>query len=259
MKKSLLIIYRWLVQLGIDFRKSFYSVKSIIPFFRNYVALLKSSQDSWPIEISQPCLTDRFDFAGTIDRQYFYQDTYVASKIFKANPVKHFDIGSRIDGFIAQISIFRQVTILDIRPLNISIENVFFKQANICDPNFSISEVDSVSCLHTIEHFGLGRYGDPIGVNLWEIGVDNIWKCVAKGGKLYISTPIGKQRIIYNAHRIFKPSTLLNRFDFGTIIEFAHVDDQGNFHKNGPLNISDIDQLASKYNYGLGIFTIVKN
>jgi len=143
--------------------------------------------------------------------------------------------------------------------LNISIENVFFKQANICDPNFSISEVDSVSCLHTIEHFGLGRYGDPIGVNLWEIGVDNIWKCVAKGGKLYISTPIGKQRIIYNAHRIFKPSTLLNRFDFGTIIEFAHVDDQGNFHKNGPLNISDIDQLASKYNYGLGIFTIVKN
>lgn len=252
------VFYRWLVQFGIDLRKFFYSVRSILPFFKNYIKLSSSKSASWPIEITQPCLTDRYDSAGTIDKQYFYQDTYVASKIFEANPDKHFDVGSRIDGFIAQLSIFREVTILDIRPLDMLIKNVVFRQANICDPNFHIEEINSVSCLHTIEHFGLGRYADPIGIDLWEKGVDNIWKIVAKGGKLYISTPIGRQRIVYNAHRVYKPSTLLNRFNSGSLIDFAYVDDQGNFHKNGTLLTEEIDQIASTFNYGLGIFTILK-
>jgi hypothetical protein len=248
---------RWLTQFGIDFRVLIRSLRSLPFFISNYIKLVKKSDKHWPVEVSQPCLSDRFNSAGSLDKQYFFQDIYVAKKIYQGNPQIHIDIGSRIDGFIAQLSVFRTVTILDIRPLESHIENVNFVQADICDPNFIFEKSLSVSCLHTIEHFGLGRYADPVGVDLWKVGLKNIWDIVDFGGLLYLSTPIGRQRIVYNAHRVFQPSSILSQLIDSELIDFAYIDDSGNFN-NGPLDISQIDDMAANFSYGLGIFTIMK-
>ena len=40
---------------------------------------------------------------------------------------------------------------------------------------------DSISCLHAIEHFGLGRYGDPVDVLGHVKALDNIRKALTPG------------------------------------------------------------------------------
>jgi hypothetical protein len=259
MYKFFLVGYRWLMQFGIDLRQFTRAVRGLYPFYKDYFKLKRQKDNNWPVSIAQPCLGDRFDNAGSIDRQYFYQDTYVARKIYEAAPEDHIDIGSRIDGFIAQLSVFRKVKVLDIRPLTMPIQNVSFLQANICDENFEMEKAASVSCLHTIEHFGLGRYGDPIGLDLWKLGLSNVWKIVAPDGKLYLATPIGRQRIVYNAHRVFMPSTVLKQLEDCIVTDFAYVDDQGNFSVGSSLDVNAMDSIASCFDYGLGIFTLQKS
>ena len=57
-----------------------------------------------------------------------------------------------------------------------------------------LSEVcDSISCLHALEHFGLGRYNDPLDPNGHLKGFNNMVKMLKRGGKLYISFPIMKE------------------------------------------------------------------
>lgn len=85
---------------------------------------------------------------------------------------------------------------------------------------------DSLSCLHTIEHFGLGRYGDPIEPDGHLKGLAQLKQMVAPGGILYLSTPIGPKRVEFNAHRVTAASTLIGWFDKGWHIErFAVIND----------------------------------
>lgn len=63
-----------------------------------------------------PMLLDRYKAAGTIDRHYFLQDIYVAKKVIKEQPQRHFDVGSRVDGFIAHLlaGLEGKITIIDV-------------------------------------------------------------------------------------------------------------------------------------------------
>ena len=254
---SLLRVFnRYSTQMGFNFRQMFNGIRSLPIFFIEYFKLRRLSDNSWPISPSFPCLSDRWENAGTLDRHYFFQDMFVARKVFANNPDKHIDVGSRIDGFIAQLSIFRKVEIIDIRPLDINIPNISFIQADISNSKLNIKS-DSVSCLHTIEHIGLGRYNDPIGLNLWEAAFDNIWDMVEYNGLFYFSTPIGKQRIVFNAHRVFKPSTIIKRITNGELVDFSYINDNGDFI-NGPLDAISIDNLCGDFSYGLGIFIFKK-
>lgn len=63
------------------------------------------------------------DNAGTNKRHYFYQDLLVANLIHKSNPICHIDIGSRVDGFVAHIDVFRDIKVLDIRHLEPSVHS----------------------------------------------------------------------------------------------------------------------------------------
>jgi hypothetical protein len=50
------------------------------------------------VEESFPVLTDYGDSAGTARGHYFHQDLLVAQRIFLNKPVRHVDIGCRVDG-----------------------------------------------------------------------------------------------------------------------------------------------------------------
>ena len=136
----------------------------------------------------------------------------VASYIYKANPITHIDIGSRIDGFVAHVASFRKIEIIDIRDLSdIGHENIFFKKIDIMDSNNHLQVTDSLSCLHAIEHFGLGRYGDKLDPNGHIKGFNNILKMIKTGGTLYISFPVSKDNEInFNSQRVFKPTEIFN-------------------------------------------------
>ena len=116
----------------------------------------------WPMA-PYPCLLDRSASAASLG-EYFWQDLYVARRILQAAPRRHSDIGSRIDGFVAHLACVRPVEVYDIRPLPVTIPNVGFRQWDLTEDGEAApgDAADSVSCLHTLEHVGLGRYGDRI-------------------------------------------------------------------------------------------------
>ena len=121
MKKILLKIY-WLIsfQLGFDIRKTIKAFLNFPRFILDMVQFRSSYKGRFNIF---PCLHDKDMQAGSVQDEYFLQDLYIAQKIFKANPNKHIDVGSRVDGFVAHIASFREIEVFDIRVMPMVIKN----------------------------------------------------------------------------------------------------------------------------------------
>lgn len=204
-----------------------------------------------------PILSEFNESAGVMSGHYFHQDLHVARHIFRSQPRRHFDIGSRIDGFVAHVASFMDVHIFDVRGLDSHVPGIHFRQADLMSEQNWGEQVESLSCLHTLEHFGLGRYGDRIDPEGHLKGFKNMVALVAPGGVFYLSFPIGsRERVEFNAHRVFHPTSVLNwaGSEHLTLEEFSWVDDGGNFHQG-----SSIEAAASSYlNYGCGIYVFRK-
>lgn len=254
-------IYKWMLLFGFDFKRSYQTFKGIPRFIRDVrkFKLLIPNDDIFSYSTSYPILSDWNENAGNAQGHYFHQDLLIAQKIFKNKPYKHVDIGSRIDGFVAHIASFREIEIIDIRELNSKIENVLFRKADLMFlPEDLIDYTDSLSCLHALEHFGLGRYGDPLDFYGYLKGLDSMAKLLKSGGKFYFSVPIGNQRIEFNAHRVFSVKYLLQILEINFEVEsFSYVDDKGNLTKNAELNCDLVDSSFNCH-YGCGIFELVK-
>ncbi|MDD1606608.1 MAG: DUF268 domain-containing protein [Methylococcaceae bacterium] len=206
-----------------------------------------------------PCLHDWHEEGGSTQDEYFWQDLYIAQKIYIANPKKHVDIGSRIDGFVAHVASFRAIEVFDIRPVTSDVPNIVFKQADLMNPSQSLVQYcDSVSCLHALEHFGLGRYGDPINPLGYEAGLKNMTNILQQHGLFYLSVPIGIARVEFNAHRVFDPNEILRLAeDNGLLLEeFAWV--QSGVLTKSENPVKNFEELACS-RYALGIFTFRKH
>ena len=119
---------------------------------------------------------------------------------------------------------------------------------------------DSLSCLHAIEHFGLGRYGDPVNPLGYRRGIENLSKFLVSGGHLYLSTPIGRERVEFNANWVFNPSTILDvASSVGlTLYELTVLDQQGGRETVPSPTKQKLDALAKEH-YRLGIFQFIKD
>jgi len=234
-------------------------LRGIPSFIGDYIQLKKELDKTlFPIEL-YPILDDKYKQGGTAKGHYFHQDLVVAKKIYNANPKKHIDIGSRVDGFVAHLAVFREVVIIDIRDLTSQTENIEFQQANMIDMKDDLyNSCSSLSSLHALEHFGLGRYGDPIDVNGHLKGFNNMYNILQESGVFYFSVPIGRQRIEFNAHRVFSIKYLLEMFeDKFDIIDFSFVDDKGDLNEHITLN-DELIETDCACHYGCGIFELRK-
>ena len=247
--------------LGISLQAGYANLKSLTWYFSDYKKLKKQLEhrSDFPFGKYFPILHEKYDTGGITGGHYFHQDLLVAQKIFENKPLKHVDVGSRTDGFVSHIAAFREIEVFDIRPLNVHIENIKFVQADFMIPDSALAEyTDSISCLHAIEHFGLGRYNDSIDADGHLKGLETIYHILKKGGKFYFSTPIGAQRIEFNAHRVFSIQYLLDIFKEKYKLEsFSYIDDEGGLHKDIKLNESMISENCS-CSYGCGVFELTK-
>ena len=263
-RESLKSIHKFIYFFGFNARVFYRNITGIGWYLRDFFKLkrLLKRNKHFSIKSFYAVLTDKSDNAGTLSGHYFHQDLLVAQKIFQQNPIRHVDIGSRTDGFVAHVASFRPIDVIDIRPLKSNSVNINFLQADFMHelPQQFVESTDSLSCLHALEHFGLGRYGDPIDDDGHVKGFNNLKKMVKPGGKLYFSTPIGKeQRIVFNAHRVFSIKYLMELFtEELTIEDFYFVDDNGNLnHPQMPLTANDIE-TSFNCHYGCGIFILNK-
>lgn len=217
------------------------------------------SSHPFPIARINPYPHEKNDQSGTARGHYFHQDLLVAHRIFERNPERHVDVGSRVDGFVAHVAAFRPIEVLDIRPMDSKVRNIVFKQADLISPPPDMQAYcDSLSCLHAIEHFGLGRYGDPIDFEGHIKGLNSLHTLLKPGGTLYLSCPIGPQRIEFNAHRVFGVKYLLSLLEGRfRLRNFSYVDDRGDLHENVEMKEDSLDKDFGCH-YGCGIFELEK-
>jgi cyclopropane fatty-acyl-phospholipid synthase-like methyltransferase len=148
---------------------------------------------------------------------------------------------------------------MDIRDQKSKVRNITFRKADLMQlPDDMINAFDSVSSLHAIEHFGLGRYGDPVDYFGYLKAIDNITRMLQPGGKFYFSVPIGSQRIEFNAHRVFSVRYLIDLFRENFILNsFSYIDDKGDFFEEVNMDQTEIDRNWG-CKYGCGIFELSK-
>lgn len=205
-----------------------------------------------------PIVSDYEDAAGEASGHYFHQDLLVANFVYKRNPRMHVDVGSRVDGFVAHVASFRRIDVIDVRDLqSTGHQNIVFRKANLLDSRALEVKTDSLSCLHVLEHIGLGRYGDPIDPLGHKRGFNCLLDMLEKEGFLYVSFPIGRaDEVHFNAHRVFHPRSVLEwPANKGALelIRFDFVDDHGALHQEVNLNHSTPDVI-----HGCGIYTFRK-
>lgn len=250
----------WLRTFGLDPKRGL-SALSGIARYRDHRRRFRSGLgDSFTWGREMPMLEEWSASSGSLGA-YFHQDLHVAGWIHQEAPRRHVDVGSRIDGFIGNLAVFREVEVLDIRPQPHVIRNIVFRQLDLMEelPAEWTNCTDSLSCLHTIEHFGLGRYGDSIDPEGHLKGLEQLKRMVEPGGLFYLSTPIGPQRVEFNAHRIFAASTVLDWFREGWTIErFAYLDDAETLHDHVDLTTADMDNHFGCHT-GLAILAARKN
>ena len=247
--------------MKIIFRNILNALKNPGWYYKDLKELKKQKGADTTFEFGRkfPILSEKFDEGGIMKGHYFHQDLYIARLIFEANPQKHLDIGSRTDGFIAHVAAYRNIELVDIRPIKSLVKNISITCANLMElPAGMVNYCDSISSLHAIEHFGLGRYGDPIDYFGYLKALQNIAKIVKTGGTFYFSVPIGPQRIEFNAHRVFSIKYLLDVLSENFSIKaFSYVNDEGDFFENVELTEKNIlSNLGCTY--GCGIFTCIK-
>lgn len=191
---------------------------------------------------------------------YFWQDLWCARKIFQRKPSAHYDIGSRVDGFIAHVLPFMPVTMIDIRPLPEKVEGLRFIQADATNlEGIADKSIVSLSALCSPEHFGLGRYGDPVDPEACFAALASMQRVIAPGGHLYISVPIGdKSGVAFNAHRIFQPELVAQTLNELRLEDFSVI----NGHDyTEHLSFDDFHAMKMGINYSgsvVGLFEFVR-
>lgn len=238
--------------------------KKLTKWYIDDYRLFKNLNKSKEFLISNnfPCVKDKFVNSGNIGfaGHYFLQDIFVAREIYNNKEKKHVDIGSRIDGFIAHLSVFCEVEVFDIRPQTQKIKNIIFRQADLMQINKNlINYCESISCLHTIEHFGLGRYGDKIDPDGHILGFDSITQILKKNGVFYFSVPMGlPNRIEFNAHRVFSLEYLKKWVEKDYLIEkFSFIDDENVLFENVHLSELNVKNSCNCF-HGCAIFNLRK-
>jgi SAM-dependent methyltransferase len=198
-----------------------------------------------------PCLTDRSAHTP-FDPHYFFQAAWLARRISATRTARHVDVGSSV-AMIGVLSALTAVVFVDYRPLRARLPGLASVAANATRLPFADASLDSISSLHVIEHVGLGRYGDPIDPHGSRSAARELARVLRPGGRLFLSVPVGRERVCFNAHRVFAAETIVSLLGGLRLEGFALVDDEGRFTQNAAL------EAARGLDYGCGLFEFTKD
>jgi hypothetical protein len=183
------------------------------------------------------------------DAHYYFQGIWLLKELLHRKPPLHVDVASKyeISGYISLITMSEFV---DFRPINTHLKNLKITRGDILHLPYASNSIPSISSLHVVEHIGLGRYGDEINTKGTELACKELSRVTKTGGLLYLSVPIGKPRVCFNAHRIFDPESIIQFCKPLELLQISVVDDNGKYITNtNPKRYKN-----ASYSCGLYIF-----
>ncbi len=203
-----------------------------------------------------PQIKDRTIETG-FDRHYVYHTSWAARVVKEINPEFHTDISSSLF-FSGIVSAFVPVHFYDYRPANLGLSNLQSSKADLHNLGFADKSIHSLSCMHTIEHIGLGRYGDPID-GLGDLkAIKELKRVTAENGSLIIVVPIGKPKIEFNAHRIYSYEQIMSYIEDSEfkLKEFTFIFENA---KDGGMVRNADPALSQNADYACGCFWFVRS
>ncbi|MGK6351977.1 DUF268 domain-containing protein [Parapedobacter sp. DT-150] len=228
-------------------------------FLAHYQAIEKQAENTarrfrLDPSLFYPCF-DEATSETEFDRHYVYHPAW-AMRIVKAlNPAQHVDISSTLH-FCSMLSAIVPAAFYDYRPADLVLDNLTSSFADLTKLPFEDGSVESISCMHTVEHIGLGRYGDPLDYDGDLKAISELKRVVAPGGSLLFVVPLGRESVIcFNAHRIYDKVQVLNLFSDMELMDFTLIPEDG---KDGGLVVDPPDELLQKQFYACGCFWFKK-
>ena len=189
------------------------------------------------------------------DRHYVLHTAWAARVLSESRPTRHVDVASSLQ-FVAGVSAFVPTLALDIRPAELGLSGLQYQRGSLTALPFESESLESVSCMHVLEHVGLGRYGDPLDYDGDLKAFAELARVIAPGGQLIVVVPIcGEPRIEFNAHRIYSfGQVMAMALASGLqLVEFALIPDDGS---EETLIRHASPKLADLQRYGCGCFLL---
>lgn len=245
------LIYRLCNPL-IDLKKFVSGLRGYIWYTRDFIKFSRMNGAVLKFKDLYPILNEKTELTD-FDSHYFYQQLWVFDELLMDRPATHVDVGSSylLSGYISKII---PCQFIDIRPIPVSLENLEMVKADLLSLPYKDGEIESMSSLHVIEHIGLGRYGDAVDPQGHLKACKELVRTLAKGGKLYFSTPMGKNdKVCFNAHRVFSYKSVQTMFSGLRIVKFSLVTDKGDFIEDARSKDLELQ------NYSCGMFVMTKN
>jgi SAM-dependent methyltransferase len=216
--------------------------KGIIRFFQfwgDYAKYRKANDGRFKLSPRNAylCLYDNTT-QTPFDQHYTYHPAWAARKLAELRPEWHVDISSILH-FSTIVSAFIPIRFYDYRPAAVKLPGLESGAADLVQLHFESNSIPSLSCMHTIEHIGLGRYGDPIDPRGDLKAANELKRVLKPGGHFLFVTPVGKPKIEYNAHRIYSFEQVMEMFSGLDLVEFSLVPDSGELIENAdPARVS---------------------
>jgi ubiquinone/menaquinone biosynthesis C-methylase UbiE len=143
------------------------------------------------------------------------------------------------------------VRFYDYRRADLQLGNLTSDAADLLALPFADGSIESLSCMHVVEHIGLGRYGDSLDPDGDLKAISELKRVLAPEGNLLFVVPIGKPMIMFNAHRIYSYEQVMSYFSELELKEFALIPDNPS---EGGLIHDAIKEQADRQTYACGCF-----
>lgn len=225
-------------------------INALIDFFRNNSQTLADGRFECNSESSMFCFEDNTE-ALSFDSHYTYHPAWAARILAMNRPEKHIDISSIIE-FSTIVSAFIPIDFYEYRPASIKLPNLSIFQCDILALPFEDKSIQSLSCMHVVEHVGLGRYGDTIDPSGDLKAALELQRVLAPNGTLLFVVPVGRPLLRFNAHRIYSYELIIQMFKELNLKSFSLINDHCEFIQNA--DFSDV----SKQTYACGCFEFTK-